>query len=38
MPLVRERLNSFARLLICGHANFDLDDRLGGGPDQDPSW
>ena len=46
MPMVRERLASFARLLVFGHANFDddddlddLDDDFGGvGADQDRSW
>lgn len=35
MPMVRERLASFARLLVFGHADFDLDDE----PDeQEASW
>ena len=44
MPLVRERLASFARLLVFGHAEFDLDDDsdldsdLGSGADRDRSW
>jgi hypothetical protein len=39
MPMVRQRLASFSRLLICGHADFDLDDDLDdGGSDQERSW
>jgi hypothetical protein len=42
MPMVRERLASFARLLVFGHAGFDLDDErddeLDCGAGQDPSW
>lgn len=26
LPQVRQRLAAFARLLVCGHASFDLDD------------
>jgi hypothetical protein len=37
MPMVRERLASFARLLVFGHADFDLDDELDGGAGQEPS-
>ncbi|TAL13386.1 MAG: hypothetical protein EPN99_15375 [Frankiales bacterium] len=37
MPMVRERLVSFSRLLVFGHADFDLDDdsNLDG---QEGSW
>jgi hypothetical protein len=35
MPMVRERLASFARLLVFGHADFDLDDELD---EQEASW
>jgi len=46
MPMVRQQLASFARLLVFGHADFDLDgepdDEPDGEPDggagQDPSW
>lgn len=42
MPMVRQQLASFARLLVFGHADFDLDDEpddeLDGGAGQDPSW
>jgi hypothetical protein len=42
MPLVRERLASFSRLLVFGHADFDLDDDsdrdLDSGADQDRPW
>jgi hypothetical protein len=38
MPMVRERLASFARLLVFGHADFDLDDELDGGAGQERSW
>ena len=38
MPLVRERMVSFSRLLVCGHADFDLDDDLDDGADQDRPW
>ena len=42
MPLVRQRLASFSRLLVCGHADFDLDDELDddldGGAGQDRPW
>lgn len=44
MPLVRERLTSFSRLLVFGHADFDLDDDSDldidpdRGADQDRSW
>lgn len=40
MPMVRERLASFAGLLVFGHADFDLDDDsdLDGTADQDRSW
>ncbi len=38
MPMVRERLNSFARLLVFGHADVDLDDELDGGDGQERSW
>jgi len=37
MPMVRERLTSFARLLVFGHAPFDTD--TDNGLDQpEPSW
>ncbi len=35
MPMVRERLACFARLLVFGHADFDLDDELD---EQEASW
>lgn len=38
MPLVRERLTSFSRLLVFGHADFDPDDDLDSGADQDRTW
>ena len=40
MPLVRERLASFSRLLVFGHAEFDLDDDsdLDNGADRDRPW
>ena len=44
MPLVRERLASFSRLLVFGHTDFDpdddddLDDDLDGGAGQERSW
>lgn len=39
MPMVRERLASFARLLVFGHADFDLDDDSDYGLDgQEGSW
>lgn len=44
MPLVRERLASFSRLLVFGHADFDFDDDsdldsdLDRGADQDRPW
>ena len=41
MPMVRQRLASFSRLLVCGHADFGLDDDpddLDGGAGQDRSW
>ena len=38
MPLVGERMVSFSRLLVCGHADFDLDDDLDDGADQDRPW
>lgn len=42
MPMVRERLASFARLLVFGHADVGLDDdldaELDGGAGQEPSW
>lgn len=42
MPLVQQRLASFSRLLVCGHADFDLDDEpdddLDGGAGQERSW
>ena len=40
MPLVRQQLASFSRLLVFGHANFDLDlnEALDEDAGQDPSW
>lgn len=42
MPMVRERLASFSRLLVFGHAEFDLDDDsdLDGDLDsgEDSTW
>ena len=43
MPIVREQLASFARLLVFGHTAFDLDDdehdgELDAGAGQDPAW
>ena len=39
MPMVRERLASFARLLVFGHAPFDTDTDTDHGLDeQKPSW
>lgn len=40
MPMVRERLVSFSRLLVLGHADFDLDDDSddGSGDGQDRPW
>lgn len=35
MPMVRERLSSFARLLVFGHAPFDTDQE---SDEQEPSW
>ena len=35
MPMVRERLASFARLLVFGQAPFDTDQDLD---EQEPSW
>ena len=35
MPLVRERLTSFARLLAFGHARFATDDLYGDHPDDE---
>ncbi len=37
MPMVRERLTSFARLLVFGHAPFDTDTD-NGLDEQEPSW
>jgi hypothetical protein len=42
MPMVRERLASFSRLLVFGHADFDDDEDLvddrDSGADQDRPW
>lgn len=40
MPMVRQQLASFSRLLVFGHADFDLDDdsELDSGADRDRPW